>query len=889
MITFLKKTFGTKNEREIKRLLKVIDGINALEPSVASLDNTQLAAQSTVFKGRLADGEPLEDIMQEAFAVVRESSKRILNMRHFDVQLIGGVALHEGKIAEMKTGEGKTLAATLPVYLNALEGKGVHIVTVNDYLAKRDAQWMGPIYHFLGLTVGVIQHDTSFLFDPGYRSSEKRLDFLRPCTRREAYHADITYGTNNEFGFDYLRDNMKYDFLDFSQRELNYAIVDEVDSILIDEARTPLIISGPSEDSTDKYYKINRIIPSLRKDDDFKIDEKLKSVTLTEAGSAKSERLLGVSNLYDPANIELVHHVLQALRAHYLYRLDVEYVVKGGEVIIVDEFTGRLMPGRRWSDGLHQAIEAKEGVKIASENQTLATITFQNLFRMYKKLAGMTGTADTEASEFAQIYNLEVLVLPTNQPMRRTDYPDSVYKNQSAKFNAVIAEIERCHEKGQPVLVGTISIEKSEILNSLLKKKQIKHSVLNAKFHEHEAEIVAQAGRHGAVTIATNMAGRGTDIVLGGNPEGRTSEFLNGKDKPSEEEVAAAVEKARAACESEREKVLEAGGLHIIGTERHEARRIDNQLRGRSGRQGDPGSSRFYLSLEDDLMRIFGSDKISSLMNLLKMDEDMPIENKMVTKAIENAQKKVEDHNFDIRKHLLQYDDVMNKQRTEIYAFRREILLGESMKPKIFEFAEDVVDGLLYSYCPEEHHDEWDMEGLALAIDGTFAVRPGLDAYATYDDLRDTVISSVQSSYDKKELDSGSEAMRYLEKMVMLQVIDTQWKDHLLNIDHMKEGIGLRGYAQRDPVVEYKKEAFELFADMSDRIKSEALMRLFRMQIVQDEAEVSIRKENQKLIYNKTEGGDGPRQPAHRDQKIGRNDPCPCGSGKKYKKCCANK
>ena len=889
MVDLLKKIFGTKNERELKRLFKVVDDINGYEASVSSLSNEQLASRTIEFKRILSDGKLLDDIRDEVFAVVREASKRILNMRHFDVQLIGGLALHEGKIAEMKTGEGKTVVATLPVYLNALQGKGVHVVTVNDYLAKRDSQWMGRLYHFLGLSIGVIQHDNSFLFDPTYRSSEKRFDFLRPCTRREAYHADITYGTNNEFGFDYLRDNMKYDLSEFSQRELNYAIVDEVDSILIDEARTPLIISGPSEESTDKYYKINRIIPSLKLDADFKIDEKLKNVTLSEEGSAKVERLLGVSNLYDPSNIELVHHVLQALRAHHLYKLDVEYVVNDGEVIIVDEFTGRLMPGRRWSDGLHQAIEAKENVKIASENQTLATITFQNLFRMYGKLAGMTGTADTEASEFAQIYNLEVLVIPTNQLMGRADHPDVVYKNQNGKFNAVIAEIEECHKKGQPVLVGTTSIEKSEILSNLLKKKQIKHAVLNAKFHEKEAEIVAQAGRYNAVTIATNMAGRGTDIVLGGNPDGLADELLKGKESPSDEEIRATKEKALSVCLAEREQVVNAGGLNIIGTERHEARRIDNQLRGRSGRQGDPGSSRFYLSLEDDLMRIFGSDKINSLMNLLKMDEDIPIENKMVTKAIENAQKKVESHNFDIRKHLLEYDDVMNKQRTEIYAFRREILLSDSLKPKLFEILDDVVDELLFVYCPEERYDEWDMAGLGVALEGTFSIRPSLDAFKGVEDLRGLIVSSVQGAYEKKESESGTDIMRYLEKMILLQVIDAQWKDHLLNIDHLKEGIGLRGYAQKDPLVEYKKEAFELFADMSDRIKSEALMRLFKIQVVHEEPEVQIKKEQQRLIYNKSESGGGERQPARKEQKVGRNEPCPCGSGKKYKKCCANK
>ncbi len=606
MVSILKKIFGTKNERELKRLFDYVDEINALEPSISSLNNDQLKAKTDEFRKRLEAGETLDDILNEAFAVVREVSSRILNMRHFDVQLIGGIVLHEGRIAEMKTGEGKTLVATLPVYLNAIDGRGVHVVTVNDYLAKRDAQWMGVIYDFLGLSVGVIQHDNSFLYDHTYVSHDKRFNYLRPCTRGEAYLADVTYGTNNEFGFDYLRDNMKYDSSDYSQRELNYAIVDEVDSILIDEARTPLIISGPSEESTDKYYKVNKIIPSLKADADFKIDEKLKNVVLTESGSSKVEKLLGVGNLYDPSNIELVHHVLQALRAHHLFKRDVDYVVKDGEVIIVDEFTGRLMPGRRWSDGLHQAIEAKEGVKIASENQTLATITFQNLFRMYNKLAGMTGTADTEAEEFAKIYNLDVVVMPTNRQMVRKDHPDLIYKTEKAKFNSVINDIEESHKKGQPVLVGTTSIEKSEVLSHLLKKRGIKHSVLNAKYHEREAEIVAQAGRFEAVTIATNMAGRGTDIILGGNPDGLARELLKDKNEYTEEDFKAAYEKAKEICEKEKQQVLTAGGLHIIGTERHEARRIDNQLRGRSGRQGDPGSSRFYLSLEDELMRIFG-------------------------------------------------------------------------------------------------------------------------------------------------------------------------------------------------------------------------------------------------------------------------------------------
>ncbi len=883
----LRKLFGTKNERELKRLWPIVHKINALEPEIQKLSDTELRKKTDEFKERLQKGETLDDLLIEAFAVVRETAKRKIGMRHFDVQLIGGIVLHEGKIAEMKTGEGKTLVATLAVYLNALEERGVHVVTVNDYLAKRDAQWMGPVYHHLGLTVGVIQHDASFLYDPTFRSEDKRYDRLRPCSRKEAYLADVTYGTNNEFGFDYLRDNMKYDINDYCQRELNYAIVDEVDSILIDEARTPLIISGPSEESTDKYYKINRIIPKLKKDVDFTIDEKARTAILTEEGSIKVEKLLGVDNLFDPVNIELVHHVLQALKAHYLFKKDVDYVVKNGQVIIVDEFTGRLMPGRRWSDGLHQAIEAKEGVKIESENQTLATITFQNYFRMYRKLAGMTGTADTEAEEFAKIYNLDVVVIPTNKPMIRKDYPDVIYKTERAKFNAVIKEIEECHRRGQPVLVGTISIEKSERLSKMLKKKGIPHSVLNAKYHEKEAEIIAQAGRPGAVTIATNMAGRGTDIVLGGNPEGLAKEFIKDIKNPTDEDFQKALEKAKEICERDRQKVIEAGGLHIIGTERHEARRIDNQLRGRSGRQGDPGSSRFYLSLEDDLMRIFGSDRISTLMNKLGMEEDVPIENRMVTKAIENAQKRVEAHNFEIRKHLLEYDDVMNKQRTEIYAFRREILASDSLKDRIEEMLEDVIDELLYRYCPEDRYPEqWDIKELNNSIYGIFGLKlEGLEDFKGIEALREKIISDLKDYYAKKESEIGEELMRYLEKVITLQVVDNQWKDHLLAMDHLKEGIGLRGYGQRDPLVEYKREAFEMFADMTERIKREVLTRVYRIQIrSEEEAERVSRHRQTRLSYNRGDGGD--RTPVRKTGKIGRNAPCPCGSGKKYKKCC---
>jgi preprotein translocase subunit SecA len=883
--TLLKKFFGTKNEREIKRLWPIVEKVNAIEGDFLNLSDEDLKKSTSEFRSMMESGKTLDEILPLAFSAVREVSRRILNMRHFDVQILGGVVLHEGKIAEMKTGEGKTLVATLPVYLNALEGKGVHVVTVNDYLAKRDTQWMGPVYHFLGLSVGVIQHDSSFLYDPSYLSTDKRLDFLRPCSRKEAYEADITYGTNNEYGFDYLRDNMKYELSDFCQRDLHYAIVDEVDSILIDEARTPLIISGPSEDSTDKYYKIDKIIPRLQKDKDFTIDEKTKTAILTEDGTSKVEHLLGAGNLYDPSNIELVHHVMQALKAHSLFKKDVDYVVKNNEVLIVDEFTGRLMPGRRWSEGLHQAIEAKEGVKIESENQTLATVTFQNYFRMYDKLAGMTGTADTEAAEFAKIYNLEVMVIPTNKDMIRTDFPDVVFKTENGKFNAVVGEIEELHKKGQPVLVGTISIEKSEYLSHLLKKKGIPHSVLNAKYHEREAEIIAQAGRSGSVTIATNMAGRGTDIILGGNPEGLARDFLKDKQDYSEEDWSRSFEKAKELCLQDREKVVSVGGVHILGTERHEARRIDNQLRGRSGRQGDPGSSRFYLSLEDDLMRIFGSDRISGLMGKLGMDEDMPIENKMVTKAIENAQKKVEAHNFDIRKHLIEYDDVMNKQRTEIYNFRKEIFHSEDLTDRVFSMVEETVDELLSIYCPDEKHiDEWDIKGLSDAVYGLFSFRPH-DSPSNRTSLRDEIIAEIKSAYERKESDIGSDIMRYLEKVVTLQVIDLQWKDHLLAMDHLKQGIGLRGYGQRDPLVEYKKEAFDMFADLTSRISFEVLRRLFKIQVQRKEAIQRAPASQARLNYNRGEGP-SPTQPQRRGKKTGRNEPCPCGSGKKYKKCC---
>ncbi|MFZ2198646.1 MAG: preprotein translocase subunit SecA, partial [Thermodesulfovibrionales bacterium] len=722
------------------------------------------------------------------------------------------------------------------------------------------------LYNFLGLGVGVIVHG------------------LTDEQRQSSYNSDITYGTNNEFGFDYLRDNMKYEFSQFVQRELNYAIVDEVDSILVDEARTPLIISGPSEESTDKYYKIDKIIPKLQKDIDYTIDEKARTVILTEEGNIKAEKLIGAGNLYDPANIELVHHVLQGLKAYTLFKRDVDYVVKDGEVLIVDEFTGRLMPGRRWSDGLHQAVEAKEGVKIASENQTLATITFQNYFRMYNKLAGMTGTASTEAEEFAKIYNLDVLVVPTNQPMIRNDSPDMIYKSETGKFHAVIRDIEEGNAQGRPVLVGTISIEKSELLSSMLKKRGIKHSVLNAKYHEKEAEIIVQAGRSKAVTIATNMAGRGTDIILGGNPEAVAKDMLKDKTEYTDEDFTAAIGEAEKQCASDREKVVELGGLHIIGTERHESRRIDNQLRGRAGRQGDPGSSRFYLSLEDDLMRIFGSDRISGLMGKLGMDDDVPIENRMVSSAIENAQKRVESQNFDIRKHLLEYDDVMNKQRKEIYAYRKEILQSQNIKDKILLMIDEIVEEIISVHCPEDQNsEEWDLKGLKDSLYGTFSV--SLDvALDNFQIIKDTVLSEVKKAYEKKEDEAGSDMMRYLERMMVLQVVDSQWKDHLLAMDHLKEGIGLRGYGQRDPLVEYKKEAFDMFSEMSGRISSEIITRLFKIQVQRSQEAEIERTRRINLNYNRGDGSSA--QPVTKGKKVGRNDPCPCGSGKKYKKCC---
>ncbi len=871
--SILKKILGTRNDRELKRIQVIVDAINAFEPAIAALTDQELQAKTDEFKKRLETGVSLDDLLPEAFAVVREASKRTLGMRHFDVQLIGGIVLHQGKIAEMKTGEGKTLVATLPVYLNALTGKGVHVVTVNDYLARRDSQWMSPVYTFLGLTVGVIVHG------------------LTDEQRQAAYGSDVTYGTNNEFGFDYLRDNMKFDLKDYAQRELNFAIVDEVDSILIDEARTPLIISGPTEDSTDKYYKINRIIPSLEKETDYTIEEKTKTVALTEEGNNKVEKLIGAGNLYDPANVDLVHHVHQALKAHALFHIDVDYVVKEGQVMIVDEFTGRLMPGRRWSDGLHQAIEAKENVKIENENQTLASITFQNFFRLFNKLAGMTGTAETEAAEFSKIYNLEVMIIPTHRPMIRGDKPDFIYKTENGKFMAAIEEIAERNKSGQPVLVGTISIVKSETLSTLLKKKGVKHSVLNAKYHEMEAEIVAQAGRYGQVTIATNMAGRGTDIVLGGNAEGLTRQALKSKEY-TPEEWDKTLAQFREQCTAEREKVLAAGGLHILGTERHESRRIDNQLRGRSGRQGDPGSSRFYLSLQDDLLRIFGSDRIAGLMEKLGMEEDVPIEHRMVSRAIENAQKKVEDNNFDMRKHILEYDDVMNQQRKVIYEQRRQILAGMDLKDEVLGLAEELFEGVLAFYCPENAYPEtWDITGLRDALAAKFSYRLiDTDPHTlSREELHDKLWGALKKSYEDKEQEVGRELMAHLEKVFMLQAVDQQWKDHLLAMDHLKEGIGLRGYGQKDPLIEYKKEGFDMFEEMKLRIVETTVENLFRVRAAKgQEEELERRQKRQLSQLNFIGAGDAAAAapaPVHSEKKTGRNEPCPCGSGKKYKKC----
>ena len=1001
----LGKVFGTKNERVVKALMPKVRAINELESQIQKLSDDQLRAKTDEFRQRIQErlgrlnnnpqAEPaatgrdedpdfdrqkqlekeeykalqevLDEILVEAFAVVREAGRRVLKMRHFDVQLIGGMVLHRGTISEMKTGEGKTLVATLPVYLNALSGRGVHVVTVNDYLAKRDSEWMGRLYRFLGLTVGVIVHD------------------LDDEQRRAAYAADVTYGTNNEFGFDYLRDNMKFDIKDCVQRGHNFAIVDEVDSILIDEARTPLIISGASEESTDKYYKVNRIIPKLEKGEeldvppgepaqltgDFVVDEKHRNITVTDDGWVKVEGLLGIGNIADPENWPLKHHVETAIKAHALYKRDVEYVIKDGEVIIVDEFTGRMMPGRRWSDGLHQAIEAKEGVKIERENQTLATITFQNYFRMFKKLAGMTGTAETEAGEFDSIYKLDVVVIPTNKQMLRIENPDIVYRTEKEKYFAAADEIQQLAANGQPVLVGTTSVAKSEHLSDLLKKKGIKHVVLNAKFHEREAEIVAQAGRKGMVTIATNMAGRGTDILLGGNPEFMAKQELvkkgiaqqlrvaQGKiEGPQEDGITSifyyngneytlpteawteALARYKAQTDVEHDEVTAVGGLHILGTERHESRRIDNQLRGRAGRQGDPGSSRFYLALEDDLMRIFAKEWISNLLQKLGMEEGIPIESKMITRRIETAQKAVEGQHFESRKHLLEYDDVMNKQREAVYGLRRRLLEGMDQKDLILEdYVSGILATLLEEYCPPKAHaDDWNIKGLKDAVFTRFGVdflAEGVKAESlNRQELGDAIFEKLKERYDAKEKVIGLEAMRHHERMIMLSVIDQQWKDHLLSMDHLKEGIGLRGYGQHDPLVEYKRESFDMFEAMMQRFQEDAVRYLYLMQILErppdsgpsgpppsapggrspdsgvpaqhggdgngkrpprmvstsaDELEEAFmrRKRRELEQARMAGGGDSPQvqQVVRGQEKVGRNDPCPCGSGKKFKKC----
>jgi preprotein translocase subunit SecA len=944
--TIFRSIFGTKHERDVKRMRPVVEAIGGFELGLQALSDEALRARTAEFRQRLADGADVDDLLPEAFAAVREAARRTVRMRHFDVQLMGGMVLHSGKIAEMATGEGKTLVATLPAYLNALPGLGTHVVTVNDYLARRDAQWMGPVYHALGLTVGVIQHEIQYRYDPAFASPDIRLAALRPCTRREAYAADITYGTNNEFGFDYLRDNMQFSLDDIVQRNHHYAIVDEVDSILIDEARTPLIISGrdrSAESRAPLYEKVNRIIPRLKRaativegklseieeqaEGDFIVDEKARTVSLTEQGVAYCERLLGVENLSDPAHIEVAHHINQALKAHHIFHRDVDYVVKDLEtvddhgravlqpqVVIVDEFTGRMMPGRRWSDGLHEAVEAKEGLKIARENQTLATITLQNYFRMYDKLAGMTGTAATEAEEFAKIYELDVTVIPTNRPLLRVNYPDVVYKTEREKFDAVADEIAERHAKGQPVLVGTVSIEKSERLAKLLKKRGIAHQVLNAKYHEREAEIVAQAGREKSVTIATNMAGRGTDILLGGNPDFLAKSLLSKKGldpatAPVEAREVAWLE-AKKATDPEHDRVVEVGGLHIIGTERHESRRVDNQLRGRSGRQGDPGSSRFYLSLEDDLLRIFGSERIQRIMDRLGMEEGEPIEHKLVTRAIGTAQKRVETRNFEIRKHLLEYDDVMNKQREIVYGLRREVLAGESQEETVLEWIGELAGTVVERYAgPNTHPEDWDLVGLNEALHRQFDFRlPQLkvDELASHQGLLDEVTGAAERHYREREGEMGAEMFHRLERWIVLGLewegggfrgINQLWREHLLNMDHLKEGIGLRGYGQRDPLTEYKKEAFDMFQEMIDSLKETAVEQLFRVRMTQEE-QPTTRVAQRVPDWQETHGGDL-GQPATRPagttraeprtangQKVGRNDPCPCGSGKKYKKCC---
>lgn len=905
-MSFLEKIFGNYSSKELKRITPIVDKIESLEPEMMKLSDEALRRKTPEFKERLNKGETLDDILPEAFAVVREASRRVLGMRHFRVQLIGGIVLHQGRIAEMKTGEGKTLVATLPLYLNALEGKGAHLVTVNDYLASYQGEMMGKIYNFLGLTVGVIVH--------GLSNDE----------RRRAYHCDITYGTNNEFGFDYLRDNMVIYKEEMVQRDLNYAIVDEVDSILIDEARTPLIISGAGDKSTDMYKKANSFAVRLKArvftksddkqlddhiEEDYIVDEKAHTATLTAKGIKKAEEYFGIENLSDPDNITILHHINQAIKAYGLMKRDRDYVVKDGEVIIVDEFTGRLMYGRRYSDGLHQAIEAKEGVKVERESKTLATITFQNYFRMYRKLAGMTGTAQTEEQEFRTIYNLDVVVIPTNKPMIRKDYPDCVYKNEAGKFNAVINEIVECNKRGQPVLIGTISIEKSELLSSMLKRRGINHQVLNAKYHEKEAELIAQAGKLGAVTIATNMAGRGTDIMLGGNPEFMAKQEMRklgypddiiiqstGFNETADEVVVNArkvyrelYEKYKKITNEEREKVVAVGGLRIIGTERHESRRIDNQLRGRAGRQGDPGESRFYISLEDDLMRLFGSERLTKIVEMIGLEDDQPIEHKMLSSAIENAQKKVEGRNFDIRKHVLQYDDVMNKQREVIYGQRRKVLDGENLRESFVKMLEGIVDNITSLYCSEgSHPDYWDWEGLKQYAGSIFLPQGSLDVSKeemekiTKEDIRERMLDIALKRYEAKEMELGPDLMRELERVVLLRVVDQKWMDHIDAMDQLRHGIGLRAYGQRDPVIEYKFEGFEMFEEMIRSIQEDAVRIILNTRIDREHA-IQREKVAEPIAASH---GDEPKKPVLKSDKVGRNDPCPCGSGKKYKKCC---
>ncbi len=927
-ISMFKSVFGTANDRLLKTIQPLVAEINSHEPRVQEMTDEQMREETERFKERLAAGETLDDILPETFALVREAGWRRLQMRHFDVQLIGGMILHNGKISEMKTGEGKTLVATLAAYLNALEGKGVHIVTVNDYLASRDSEWMGRLFRALGLTVGCIQHG------------------MNDDARRLAYACDITYGTNNEFGFDYLRDNMKFEPGSCVMRELNYAIVDEVDSILIDEARTPLIISGPADEATRMYGVVNRVIRPLLKeqqgvveedneeeDDGYVeggkdivskkkyeyliVDEKSRTVNLKEAGGHEAEKLLRRSgimandqSLYDMNSITVLHHVEQALKAHVLFTKDIDYVVKDNEVVIVDEFTGRMMPGRRFSDGLHQALEAKEGVKVQEENMTLATITFQNYFRLYKKLAGMTGTADTEAAEFNSTYKIDVAIVPTNRELIRDEYPDVVYRSEREKMDAVVDEIIECHKSGRPVLVGTINIEKSERLASILKRKRIPHHVLNAKNHSKEAEIIAQAGSKGAVTISTNMAGRGTDILLGGNPEFLASSKTNTNEGPEYEE---ALKDFQAYCKAEHDEVVKSGGLHVLGTERHESRRIDNQLRGRSGRQGDPGSSRFFLSLEDDLLRIFGSDRIKGLMEKLGMEEGVPIEAKMVTRAIENAQKRVEAHHFEMRKHLLEYDDVMNKQREVIYSMRREILESTDVLDQVKEIASTILDSVVDLHLPEsEHFEDWDIEAFAGAVESQYGIPGTVEGKKIIfsaseprvvdieeeprDQFFQRIHGLIQAVLDEKYRDFDLENVLELTKLIYIQILDTQWKDHLSNIEQLKEGIGLRGYAQVNPLNEYKKEAFDMFGTMTERIEAETVLYMYRLDIADEDIALEESRHEQEMVFSHVDatgfgddlGGEviQTASPVRRaTPKVGRNEPCPCGSGKKYKYC----